>query len=169
LGSFSELGVSTQLGMVQVNVTALTQLTHLFLGGMLNRGSGKILNVASTAAFEPGPFMAVYYATKAYVLSFSEAIANEVRGTGVTVTTLCPGPTQTGFQDSAQMKKTRLFNSPLLRTMPAEAVAKVGYEGLMSGKTVVIPGAMNNLGVLGVKLMPRSWAANLVRGLHEPA
>jgi hypothetical protein len=168
LGLFFEEDLQSQLNMIQVNITAVTHLTHLFLKDMLNRGNGKILNVASTAAFQPGPLMAVYYATKAYVLSFSEAIANEVKGSGVTITTLCPGPTQTAFQANAKMQKTKLFNNSLLRTVPAETVAKIGYEGLMRSKTIVVPGITNTLGVFAVRLMPRDWITAVTRQLHEP-
>ncbi|MCA9929933.1 MAG: SDR family oxidoreductase, partial [Anaerolineales bacterium] len=106
-GLFHELDRQKELNMMQVNMVALTHLTHLFLPGMVERGYGRILNIASTAAFQPGPLMAVYYATKAYVLSFSEAIANELDGTGVTVTALCPGPTESGFQARAAMEDSK--------------------------------------------------------------
>jgi hypothetical protein len=168
LGLFSDQELHSQLNMIQVNVTALTHLTHLFLKDMVKRGEGKILNVASTAAFQPGPLMAVYYATKSYVLSFSEAIANEVKGTGVTVTALCPGPTLTGFQANAKMQETKLVNSSILKKLPAETVAKIGFEGVMRNKTLVVPGTMNTLGVFAVRFVPRSWVTNITRQLHEP-
>lgn len=114
LGLFAKADLASQMRMIHVNALALTALTHLFLKDMLNRGRGRILNVASTAAFQPGPLMAVYYATKAYVLSFSEAITNEVSGSGVTVTALCPGPTITGFQVKTGTDQTRLFHSRML-------------------------------------------------------
>ena len=107
-GHFAALDLAKELEMLQVNVVALTYLTHLFLQGMLARQQGKILNVASTASFQPGPLMAVYYASKAYVLSFSEALANELQGTGVTVTALCPGPTHSGFQARAKMEDSNM-------------------------------------------------------------
>ncbi|MCA9922498.1 MAG: SDR family oxidoreductase, partial [Anaerolineales bacterium] len=122
-GLFHELDRQKELNMMQVNMVALTHLTHLFLPGMVERGYGRILNIASTAAFQPGPLMAVYYATKAYVLSFSEAIANELDGTGVTVTALCPGPTESGFQARAAMEDSKLVQSGL---MDAATVAKMG-------------------------------------------
>ncbi|HZC76160.1 MAG TPA: SDR family oxidoreductase, partial [Ktedonobacterales bacterium] len=103
-GSFTEIPAETELAMLQVNMAALTHLCKLFLPPMVRRGSGRVLNVASTAAFQPGPLMAAYYASKAYVLSLSEALANELRGTGVTVTALCPGPTRSGFQSRAKME-----------------------------------------------------------------
>src|SRR5438128_1555599 len=114
-GPFLATDAAAELRMIQVNVTALTHLTKLFLPGMLGRGAGRVLNVASTAGFQPGPLMAVYYATKAYVISFSDALAEELRGTGVTVTCLCPGPTKTGFQEAAHMDGVRIFKLPLVR------------------------------------------------------
>src|SRR2546427_13017268 len=120
--SSSEL--RTELDLLQVNVIALTHLTKLVLPAMLAAKRGRILNVASTAAFQPGPFMAVYYASKAYVLSFSEALAEELSGTGVTVTTLCPGPLPTGFQTRAGVDLTRLVGTPLVRD--AATVARAG-------------------------------------------
>jgi short-subunit dehydrogenase len=131
---------------------------------MLERRTGRILNVASTAAFQPGPLMAVYYASKAYVLSFSEAIRDELNGTGVTVTTLCPGPTRTSFDARAEVARPRLLNS---RVMEPSEVAAEGYAGMMSVKAVVIPGRVNRLGATGARLMPRSLAANIARRMHE--
>jgi short-subunit dehydrogenase len=164
-GSFvkTEHGEATEpkreLEMIQVNVTALTQLTKLFLPEMVERGRGRVLNVASTAAFQPGPLMAVYYASKAYVLSFGEALAVELRGTGVTVTTLCPGATRTEFQKAAAMEDSRLFNTPLV--MSAEDVAEVGYRAMHRGKGVVIPGAANKVMAQAVRFVPRKLAARL--------
>jgi uncharacterized protein len=164
-GPFAETDLHTELEMLQVNVVALTHLTKLFLRDMLARGHGKVLNVASTAAFQPGPLMAVYYATKAYVLSFSEALANEVQGTGVTVTALCPGPTATEFQQRAQMEHARLMRSPLM--MDAAAVARVGYRALIAGKTVAIPGWANRLAAFTVRFTPRGLATRVVRQINE--
>ncbi len=146
-GKFVETELAVELDMMQVNMTALVHLTKLFLPGMLARKSGKIMNVASTAAFQPGPLMAVYYATKAFVLSFSEAIANELAGTGVTVTALCPGPTQSEFQQRAHIENTRLIKGKFMGLMTSEAVARIGYDGFMQGKRLVIPGLMNKMGV----------------------
>ena len=156
-----------ELDMIQLNVTALTHLTKLFLPDMVARRRGRVLNVASTAAFQPGPFMAVYYATKAYVLSFSEAVAMELRGTGVTVTALCPGPTHTGFQKHADAEGTRLFHSPLV--MNAPDVARIGYRGMQRGKRVVVTGALNRLLAVGTRLVPHSVSAKIVERGHEPA
>jgi short-subunit dehydrogenase len=166
-GRFAETDTVKELGMIQLNVTALTHLTKLFLGGMLRRRRGAILNVASTAAFQPGPLMAVYYATKAYVLSFSEALANELQGTGVTVTTLCPGPTLTGFQSVARMEGVRLVKSPLV--LDAAAVARAGYEGMRRGKTIVIPGLGNKLLAQSIRFTPRALVTRIVRALQEPS
>ncbi|HEX8292580.1 MAG TPA: SDR family oxidoreductase, partial [Pyrinomonadaceae bacterium] len=141
-GLFAETDLRSELDLLQVNVVALTHLTKLFLPGMLARGRGYVMNVASTAAFQPGPLMAVYYASKAYVLSFSEALANECGGTGVRVSALCPGPTETGFVAAAGMGDSKLFDRAV---MDARTVAVEGYRGMLAGKTVVIPGRRNNL------------------------
>lgn len=163
-GPFVELDLAKELEMLQLNVVALTHMTKLFLTDMLARRAGKILNVASTAAFQPGPLMAVYYASKAYVLSFSEAIANELRGTGVMVTALCPGPTQSGFQARARMEDSRLLTSGV---MDAETVAWAGYRGLMAGKTVIIPGLRNRLLALAPRFTPRRMTTEIVRRAQE--
>jgi short-subunit dehydrogenase len=163
-GLFAETDLRAELDMLQINVVAVTHLTKLFLRDMLARGHGKVLNVASTAAFQPGPLMAVYYATKAYVLSLSEALANEVRGTGVTVTALCPGPTPTGFQRRARMEDTRLMRSPLVTD--ATTVARVGYRALMAGKTVAIPGWTNRALTFVVRLTPRGLVTRIVRQIN---
>jgi hypothetical protein len=152
-GRFWETDLDRQLGIIQVNVVALTALTSRFLPGMVARGRGRIVNVASTAAFQPGPYMAVYYATKAYVLSFSEALAQELSDTGVTVTALCPGPTVTEFQAAAGLEDTLLFRGPLV--MDAEKVARVGWAGAKRGKRVVIPGLGNKLIRETVRFSPR--------------
>ena len=145
--------ITRQLEVIQVNVVALTDLTGRLLPGMVSRARGRIVNVASTAAFQPGPYMAVYYATKAYVLSFSEAIAEELKGTGVTVTALCPGPTITEFQEAAGLEDTWLFRGPLV--MDAAKVARAGWSGARRGKRVVIPGLGNKLIRETVRFSPR--------------
>lgn len=166
-GKFAETDLATELAMMQINMGALVHLTKLFLPDMLARRSGRIMNVASTAAFQPGPLMAVYYATKAFVLSFSEAIANELKGTGVTVTALCPGPTESEFQKRAHIENTRLIKGKLMGWMTAEEVAKIGYEGLMKGKRLVIPGLINKLGVHSVRISPRAVVTQVARLLQE--
>lgn len=167
LGLFHEIEINKALDMIQVNVASLTHLTRLLIPSMIKRGSGKILNVASTAAFQPGPLMAVYYATKAYVLSFSEAIANELKETGVTLSVLCPGPTKTGFQTRASMEESKLFSNQFLKVMDAETVARIGYSGLMKNKTVIIPGMLNRLLVQSNRLAPRKWVSTIVRKIQE--
>ncbi len=163
-GRFHESDRRRELDMIQVNVTALTHLTHLLLPGMVERGSGRIMNVASTAAFQPGPLMAGYYATKAFVLHFSEAIATELSGTGVTVTALCPGPTSSGFQERAGMQEAKLLK---YGTMSSRAVAEYGYRALMRGKRVAVPGFSNRLGTLAPRLLPRKTIAKVVGNLQS--
>jgi uncharacterized protein len=165
VGPFAENDLWRQLEMIQVNVTALTHLTGLFLPGMIARRSGRVLNVASTAAFQPGPLMAVYYATKAYVLSFSEAIADELRGTGVTVTALCPGPTATGFAEAAQAKESRLFT--MMRPMSSAAVARAGYRAMQRGRRVAITGMKNKVMAQSVRVSPRRLVTAVVRKMQE--
>lgn len=164
-GRFAETPLARELEMIQVNVTALTHLTKLFLPGMIARGRGRILNVASTAAFQPGPLMAIYYASKAYVLSFSEALANETAGTGVTVTALCPGPTITEFQKAAGVETTHLFRSPLV--MAAGPVARAGWDGMKRGRRVVIPGLRNRTLVQALRVTPRRLATAVARKVQE--
>jgi short-subunit dehydrogenase len=163
-GPFAAADHTKTMEMLQLNIATLTALTQLLLPGMLARRYGRIMNVASTAAFQPGPLMAVYYASKAYVLSFSEAVNEEVRGSGVSVTALCPGPTRTGFQAGAAMEQSRLLR---LGLMDGEAVAQAGYRGMIAGKSVVIPGASNWLGAQLPRFSPRSLTARLVRQLQE--
>src|SRR5262249_29164554 len=152
-GQFKSTGLDDELQMIQVNVTALTHLTKLALPGMVERKRGRILNVASTAGFQPGPLMAVYYATKAYVISFSEAIANELKGSGVTVTCLCPGPTATEFAARASMEKSRLF---MLGRMSSQDVAMAGYKGMLRGKRLVIPSYRNKVVMDSVLFPPHN-------------
>jgi len=164
-GPFAETDLASELEEIQLNVVTLTHLTKRFLPGMLARRRGGVLNVASTAAFQPGPQMAVYYATKAYVLSFSEALAEELRGSGVTVTALCPGPTATGFQARAEMQDSGLFTGPL-KVMDAAGVARAGYEGFRKGNRIVIPGLINKLGVQSVRVSPRALVTRLVGAMQ---
>ncbi len=163
-GLFAENDLEECLRQIQLNVTTLTHLTRLYLPAMIERKNGGILNVASTAAFQPGPLMAVYYATKAYVLHFSEAIANELQGTGVTVTCLCPGPTATEFQKRANIVGIRLTK---YGSMDARTVAEDGYRALMAGKPAVISGFTNWLVAQSVRFAPRRMAAAVARKLQE--
>lgn len=161
-GPFSETSSREELEMMHVNIVALTQLTKLFLPAMLKRNSGKILNVASTVAFTPGPYSAVYCASKAYVLSFSEAIAEEVSGTGVSVTTLCPGPTQTQFAERAKMRNTKVFQG---RLSSAVEVAEAGYRGLFHERTTVIVGLANKLLIFSLRFTPRNLITRIAKRL----
>ena len=165
-GPFVDSDLESELAQIQLNVTTLTHLTKLMLPGMIRRGRGKILNVASTAAFQPGPLMAVYYATKAYVLSFSEALANELKGSGVTVTCLCPGPTRTGFMARAKMGDPEILAKKSVM-MEAALVARKGVDGLMKGKRLVIPGVLNKLLAHSTRLGPRGLNASVVRRIME--
>jgi len=165
-GLFAETDLERELRMMHLNMLSVTALTKLFLPDMLKRRRAKILNVASTAAFQPGPLMAVYYASKAYVLSFSEALANELKGTGVSVCVLCPGPTQSGFQRSAGMDSSKLFRWGV---MSASEVAEIAYRELMRGKTTIIPGWRNKILAFSVRLGPRKLLPTIVRLMQEPA
>lgn len=150
--------------MIHLNISTLTSLTRYVLPGMVERKRGKILNVASLAGFQPGgPGMAVYYATKSYVLSFSRAIRRELHGTGVSVTTLCPGPTRTGFEEAANAEKIRLFH--WRRPMEARVVAQAAYEGMQRRCAVVIPGLLNKLMAIGGALPPSAIALEINRYL----
>lgn len=164
-GKFYKEDISKISNIIHVNIVALTELTRLFSEKMLMRKEGKILNVSSMAAFQPGPYMAVYYASKAYVQSFSEAITNELKGTGVTVTTLCPGPTKSGFQHEVGSEKSNLAKLNLLSS--SEDVAKYGYKTLSEGKSVVIPGFVNTSLVNTAKLIPRKAKIQIVKKLQE--
>ncbi len=163
-GPFAETDLGQELELLQVNVVALTHLTKLFLPGMLARRRGYVMNVASTAAFQPGPLMAVYYASKAYVLSFSEALSNECGGTGVRVSALCPGPTETGFVAAAGMGDSKLFDRAV---MDARTVAAEGYRGMLAGKAIVIPGLRNSLLARSIGFFPRNLVTKVVRGIQE--
>lgn len=165
-GAFAETNAHTQLDMIQVNITALTHLTRLALPGMLERRHGRIMNVASTAGFQPGPLMAVYYATKAYVISFSEAVANELKGSGVSVTCLCPGATETEFAKRADMGESRLFK---LGAMRSADVARAGYKAMLRGKTLVITGLKNRVLAQSVRFTPRKVVTAIARNLQERA
>lgn len=166
-GHFAEIPLEDSLGQIQLDITALTALTRVFLPGMIERRRGRILNVASTAGFQAGPLMAVYYASKAYVISFSEAIASELTGSGVTVTCLCPGPTDTGFQGRAGVEESRLFR--LIKPMDARTVALDGYHAMMKGRTLTISGLRNRLVAEAVRVSPRKMATAVSRWLADKA
>jgi len=164
-GLFNESDWGKLERMINLNITALTQLTKLFVNDMIKRGTGKIMNVASTAAFQSGPTMAVYYATKAYVLSFSEAINNEVKNSGVTVTTLCPGATKSGFQEAASLQESRLVKG---RNLPAsKEVAEYGYNAMLKGKSVAIHGILNYILANSVRFFPRSFVVKITRFIQD--
>ncbi len=165
-GPFTASDLETQVGMIDLNVRALVELTHLFWDGMRERQRGGVLNVASTAAFQPGPFMAVYYASKAFVLSFSEALWEEARGTGVKVSCLCPGPTLSGFRARAGTDKTKLAAAaPQVPSMP---VAEAGYRAFQDDQRVVVTGTRNKLVARLVPLLPRRTVLRAVRELQSP-
>jgi hypothetical protein len=163
--NYWDVKLQDEKNMLQVNIMALTELTNLFAKDMANRGGGKILNVASTAAFQPGPTMAGYYASKAFVLSYSQAIDFELRKKGVQVSTLCPGPTITEFQIRANMEDLNLFKKGF--TMSAEKVAQIGYYGLMKGKPVIIAGAMNKISAMSSKISPAKVSMKIVNWLQS--
>ncbi|HVU50393.1 MAG TPA: SDR family oxidoreductase [Polyangia bacterium] len=165
-GPFVGLDLGRQLGMIQVNVAALTSLTRRLLPGMLARKSGRILNLGSTAGFQPGPGMAVYYATKAYVNSFTEALAFELRGTGVTATVSCPGATETEFGQVANNGKSRLFKAG---AMAAPPVAAAAYRAMMAGKVSLVHGARNKLLIQSQRLAPRAAVRAIAARLNELA
>jgi uncharacterized protein len=164
-GRFADIELDADVRLLQVNIVALTALTKLFLREMVARRNGRILNVASTAAFQAGPLMATYYASKAYVLHFTEAVAQEVGGQGVTVSALCPGPTQTEFQKRARIEGSRIFKGRA--SMDARTVALAGFQGLMAGKRVVVPGFTNKFTSTTARLAPRRLATFLAGKLNE--
>lgn len=165
-GRFFETAWPELLKVIQLNIVALTELTYFFGRKMIERNSGRILNVASTAAYQPGPWMAVYFATKAYVLWLSEALDEELKGTNVRVTTLCPGATLTEFQERAQMQTSRFVKRGAFMT--AEKVAQLGYEGMKRGKRVVITGFQNRLMVGTIRFLPRRLVTKIAGWLMAP-
>lgn len=166
-GALTSSDLATQLGMIDLNVRALVELTYLFWDGMLAKKRGGLINVASTAAFQPGPLMANYYASKAFVLSFSEALWEEARGTGVHVSCLCPGPTVSKFRERAGTGKTQLGKRS--RPMASAPVARMGYNGFKRNKRVVVTGTQNQVQVGLVKMLPRETVLRIVRGVQSPA
>lgn len=164
---FSESNWQKQKDMINLNIMALTHLTHLFLPAMIKNKRGRILNVASTAAFQPGPMMSVYYATKAYVLHFSEAIANELEGTGVTVTALCPGATESNFQNVANLHESRLVKGKKLPS--SKEVAAFAYQAMINGKPVAIHGLLNSVQANVIRFLPRNLVTKVVRQVQDKA
>lgn len=166
-GFFAESDWEKEQRMIQLNITALTQFTKVYLKDMLKRGRGRIMNVASTGAFQPAPTMGVYCATKAYVLSFSEAVNNEVSDKGVTITALCPGATATGFEAAASMEESKLFKGAQVAT--AKAVAEYGYKAMMDGKAVAVHGVMNYIMVNSSRFVPRNLVVKIARWVLNKA
>lgn len=164
-GRYWETSSVKEEQMINLNILALTKLTKLFLPKMIQQKSGKILNVASVTAFMPGSYMTVYYATKAFVLSYTEGLAGELKGTGVTASALCPGPTKTGFEDKASLGESDLFKKMPVAT--AESVAKIAYKRMMRGKVVTITGFMNKLSVFSIRFAPRCLVRNMVKSLQK--
>lgn len=164
-GPFTERAWQKQYEMVQLNITALMQLTHCYLKPMLARQSGKILNIASVASFQPGPLMSVYYATKAFVLSFTEALSVELRHSGITVTALCPGPTKTGFEEKAELNESGLFKN--LKTATAKEVAEYGYRQMQKNRVIAIQGFRNRSMLFMGKLAPRKLVRRFVYGIQK--
>jgi short-subunit dehydrogenase len=162
-GGIAKIDLQTQLDMVQVNITALLHLTRLFLPGLIERKQGGILNVGSTAGFQPGPNMAVYYASKAFVLHFTEALAEELKGKNLCISCLAPGPTVTDFQRVAHMEKAPMFK---LGSMSGAEVARIGYRGYRQGKVIVIPGFKNKLGAFLVRFSPRILVRKVTKRLQ---
>ncbi|WP_027891628.1 SDR family NAD(P)-dependent oxidoreductase [Calidithermus chliarophilus] len=162
-GDFAHSDPLKQQQMIQLNVGTLTLLTRALLPQMLERRWGRVLNVASTAAFMPGPLMSVYYASKAYVLSFSEAIAEELEGSGVSVTALCPGPVETGFQSRAEMQGSKLLRQRFNPLMDAATVAREAVAAMERGQRVLIPGLMNQLQALAPRFLPRGLMPSFVK------
>ncbi len=162
-GAFAEANLKdTVLDMMHVNMDSLVTLSRLFIPSMLARKHGRIMNVASTAAFQPGPFSNIYFATKAFVVSFSIALSEELAGTGVTVSALCPGPTRTEFFERAEMKNYRKDSV----MMDASTVARIGYHGLMRGKRIVVPGVLNKLTSTMARFVPLGFSARVVRKIN---
>lgn len=164
-GLFIERDFKKEEEMIQLNITTLTHFTKLYAQDMAKQGGGKIMNVASTAAFQPGPLMAVYFATKAYVLHFSEAVNNELKGTGVTITTFCPGPTKSGFQKMAEFSPTLLSES--IKYPTSKEAAEFGYKAMMKNKSVAIHGLRNFILANANRFAPRKFAVAMVRRLQE--
>ncbi len=167
-GLHVDVPLESEQSMIDLNITALTRMTKRLLPGMVARGSGRILNVASTAAFQPGPYMAVYYASKAYVLSYSEALGHELAATGVTVTALCPGPTRTEFQARSRMRAARAQGGGWVRLASAREVARIGYHAMHRDRRVVVAGRANWVASVAVRLIPRRLATAIAAWMSAP-
>ena len=165
-GAFNGSDAAVQLGMIDLNDRALVELTHIYWPRMMANRRGGVLNVASTAAFQPGPLMAVYYASKAFVLSFSEALWEEARGTGVKVSCLCPGPTVSKFRERAGTGKTRLSKAGT--PMPTMIVARMGYDAWQANQRVAVTGFRNRFTASLVPFLPRTMLLRVVRNLQSP-
>ncbi|MFZ4560598.1 MAG: SDR family NAD(P)-dependent oxidoreductase [Saprospiraceae bacterium] len=166
-GFFAETDWERENRMIHLHVLTLTRLTKLLMPRMIERGRGKILNIASMAGFQPSPLMSIYYATKAYVLSFTQSIANELKGTGVTATVLCPGMVPTGFQQTVGAGRTKFSAKSSWMVTPVEYVAQFGYDAMMRGKSVAIPGAFNVLVAFLVRFVPRDAVTRFLRRAQE--
>lgn len=158
-GEFAETAWDRYEKMITLNITTVAHLTHLFVTNWKGRKQGKILNISSTAAFQPGPMMAVYFATKSFVLNFSEGIGEELKKYNITVTALCPGPTKTHFGEESNMNASKLVKN--VKIASSKEVALLGYKAMMKGRPTVIHGAMNKLAPFGVRFMPRKWVTKL--------
>lgn len=166
-GKFDETDLAQETAMINVNVRALTQLTKIVYKQMIEQKQGKILNLASLAGFMPGPLMSVYYASKAYVLSFSQALANEAKGTGVSVTVLCPGPTNSNFEKNAQLDASMAFRR-FGKIPEAKEVAEYGFRMMEKGKAVAIYGFLNKFLVFSIRFVPRKWVTGMVKYVQKP-
>ncbi|RRD38880.1 SDR family oxidoreductase [Leptotrichia sp. OH3620_COT-345] len=167
-GAFSEYSqkeMKKNDKMINLNIKVLVELTKIFVNKMLEKGEGGILNVASVAAFQPGPLMATYYASKGFVLSFSEALREELKNTGVYISVLCPGPTETEFEKSSNLTEAGLFSK--MKVMPAEKVAKIAYKDFTRKKRIIIPGIINKIAVLGSKFLPRKLVIKVIKKIQE--
>ncbi len=166
LGRFWEVPLDEQIAMIRLNVEAGVRLVARLLPGMLARGRGRIMNTASIAGFQPGPNLAVYHATKAFMLSWSESLATELEPAGISVTALCPGPVDTDFMTKAHMVDTHAFQDE--QVLSPQEVAETAYEGLMAGKRIVVPGAMNKAMMFGARILPEAWQARMSEKMYSP-
>lgn len=165
LGAFLDSDWRRQQALIDLNITALVRLTYLFGSEMKKRGAGRIINLSSVAAFSAGPYMSLYYASKSFVLSFSEALSEELKGSGVTVTALCPGPTETGFERNAGMEKSVMFSR--FKPASAEDVAEAGYQAAMRGKSVKYHGFVTQSYRFLARLLPRSLLRRIAAGMNR--